>query len=215
MTVYCRLAADSDVNVLTVRPIGEERSWACRACILRPSNLRGDVRLPSRDMMVDHLLIHRQNNHRIPQEAIDRLRREIDQGTPQETQPARQVCACNACERHRARQAGRDARLAEARRIAAANPTPPADAVESTPVAPMQVARNYLAQAAEADRIMREIEGQMDEIRAVAEATDTDVNDLRRRMERIVAQRTAYRAAQQRRRMLDSISAIEEPRRER
>ncbi len=79
---YCRNnGKDSDVYLI---PTGdEERSfWECVGCYLAPRQILGGVevawtKLDTRQEALDHLLKHRAEGHKVPEHALERLRREI------------------------------------------------------------------------------------------------------------------------------------------
>lgn len=77
---YCQIGEDSDVYVLKVfKNIEGDDAWSCCGCILSPETTVWDkgYTFETRQEMLDHLLKHRAEGHRVPEHALERLHKEI------------------------------------------------------------------------------------------------------------------------------------------
>lgn len=71
---YCRNnGIDSDVYVIATANGNMETGWSCCGC-RKPGNWT-----TNRTAMLNHLFKHREDGDKVPEEAIDRLKREIEE----------------------------------------------------------------------------------------------------------------------------------------
>ena len=80
---YCRNnGKDSDVYVIGTQDEDNKVVWECCGCCQTPipeGGFSSSFICSTRGEMITHLLAHRNLGDKVPQEAIDRLNREIDE----------------------------------------------------------------------------------------------------------------------------------------
>lgn len=72
---YVRAGENSDVYVFPSKRLGIEVYECCGCCIARETRAYGDWLTRTAEQMIDHLQEHRKKGHRVPQEAIERLKK--------------------------------------------------------------------------------------------------------------------------------------------
>jgi hypothetical protein len=72
---YCRVGEDSDVYVIAIHDrVTRKAAWEC-FCQER------SAQFDTHQKILEHLLCHRQKGDRVPEHALERLRREIAENT--------------------------------------------------------------------------------------------------------------------------------------
>jgi len=72
---YCRFGDDSDVYLMRTGS-----GWWCCGCALADTPKQLEVSLKTRQQVLDHLDKHILRGSKVPQHAVDRLHREIEEG---------------------------------------------------------------------------------------------------------------------------------------
>jgi len=92
---YCRWSEDSDVYLyctgIDIDDPGPP-TWVCADCGMRPpgSHSQNDstVEMHTREAVLEHLLEHRAAGHKVPEDALDRIREEIAAATGATSEPS-------------------------------------------------------------------------------------------------------------------------------
>lgn len=76
---YCRWGKDSDVYVYATKGYNSDHKrletlWVCQDCELKAD--RNSAVTTTATAMISHLLAHREAGHKVPEDAIERLRQE-------------------------------------------------------------------------------------------------------------------------------------------